>query len=253
MMTKINVKNSILFSILGVVLIFALWFLLYFIVANAYVIPSPIEVVKASLSYLSSLTFYGHLANTLIRVVLALAISFVLGIFFAILSHLFTNVEHTLLPIVSVIRSLPTLAVLLIILICVSRVIAPTIVCILTLFPIVYSQTLRYLNTISKQEREMLTLYNVPIKKQIFSVYLKGYLPFFIKEATALFSFSLKLVVSAEILANVFKSIGGDVFQASIYAEVTQMFSLTLLVCVLGIIVEFIGNAISRKMEKKFQ
>ncbi len=252
-MKKNNVKNSILFSILGVAFIFALWFLLYFIVANAYVIPSPMEVIKASFSLLSSLTFYGHLANTLLRVVFALAISFALGIFFAILSHIFTNVEHTLLPIISVIRSLPTLAVLLIILICVSRVIAPMIVCVLSLFPIVYSQTLRYLNSISTQEREMLTLYNVPIKKQIFSVYLKRYLPFFIKYATSLFSFSLKLVVSAEILANVFKSIGGDVFQASIYANVTQMFALTLLVCLIGIIVEFIGNLISFNMEKKFQ
>ena len=253
MMTKINVKNSIIFSILGVGIVFALWFLLYFIVANAYVIPSPIEVVKASFSNLLSLEFYGHFFSTLLRVIFAIAISFVLGIFFAILSHLFTNVEHTLLPIVSIVRSLPVLAILLIILICASRVIAPTIVCVLSLFPIVYSQTLSYLNSISIKEREMLKLYNVPIKKQIFSVYLKGYLPFFVKEATALFSFSLKLVVSAEILANVFQSIGGDIFQASIYANVMQMFSLTLLVCVVGIIVEFIGNVISRKMEKKFQ
>ena len=252
-MKKNNVKNIILFSILGVALVFALWFLLYFIVANAYVIPSPIEVIKASFSNLLSLSFYGHLSATLLRVIFALAISFVLGILFAVLSHLFASVEHTLLPIVSIVRSLPVLAILLIILICVSRVVAPTIVCVLSLFPIVYSQTLSYLNSVSLEKREMLTLYNVPLKTQIFSVYLKGYFPFFIKEATSLFSFSLKLVVSAEILASVFKSIGGDIFQASIYANVTQMFALTLLVCALGIIVEFIGNAIYRKTEKKFQ
>ncbi len=252
-MAKKTVKNSIFFSILGVFLIFALWFLLYFIVANSYVIPSPIEVIKASFLNLIEPQFYAHLSSTLLRAIFALILSFVLGIFFAILSHLFSNVEHTLLPIISVIRSLPILAVLLIILICVSRSVAPIVVCVLSLFPIVYSQTLTYLNSISLKQKQMLSLYKVPLKTQIVSVYLKGYLPLFVKETTTLFSFSLKLVVSAEILASVFKSIGGDIYQASIYANVTQMFSLTLLVCLIGMIVEFVGKFICLKMEKKFR
>ena len=252
-MTKKTIKNSIFYSILGVLLLFALWFLFYFTVANAYVIPSPIHVIKESFFNLTTPEFYTHLTGTLIRVIFALILSFALGIFFAILSHLFTNVEHMMLPIVSVIRSLPVLAVLLIILICVPRSVAPIIVCVLSLFPIVYSQTLNYLNSISVKQKQMLNLYKVPLKTQLVNVYLKGYLPLFIKESTTLFSFSLKLVVSAEILASVFQSIGGDIHQASIYANVTQMFSLTLLVCVIGMIVEFVGNFICFKMEKKFK
>ena len=169
-MTKRTVKDSIFFSMLGVLLLFALWFLLYFTVANHYVIPSPITVIKASFFNLIAPQFYAHLSSTLLRVLFALILSFALGIFFAILSHLFTNVEHTLLPIVSVIRSLPILAVLLIILICVSRSVAPIIVCVLSLFPIVYAQTLNYLNSISLKQREMLNLSKVPLKTQIVSV-----------------------------------------------------------------------------------
>lgn len=252
-MTKNSIKNSIIFSVIGVLLLFALWFLLYFTVANNYVIPSPITVIKTSFSNLTSLAFYANLSSTLSRVLFALILSFALGVFLAILSHLFTSVEHIMLPIVSVIRSLPVLAVLLIILVFTARTFAPVLVCVLSLLPIVYSQTLNYLNSISAKQKEMLKIYKVPLKTQIFSVYLKGYLPLFIKELTTLFSFSLKLVVSAEILANVFQSIGGDVYQASIYANVTQMFSLTLLVCLIGIIVEFVGNLICFKMEKKFK
>lgn len=252
-MKKKTVKNSIFFSVIGVLSIFALWFLLYFTVANSYVIPSPITVIKTSFINLVSLEFYTHLFNTLSRVIFALILSFALGVFLAILSHLFTSVEHIMLPIVSVIRSLPILAVLLIILIFTARTFAPITVCVLSLFPIVYSQTLTYLNSISAKQREMLKIYKVSLKKQICNVYLKGYLPLFIKELTTLFSFSLKLVVSAEILANVFQSIGGDVYQASIYANVTQMFSLTMLVCLIGIIVEFVGYLVCLKMEKKLQ
>ena len=238
---------------IGVLSIFALWFLLYFTVANSYVIPSPITVIKESFLNLISPAFYAHLTSTLLRVVFALMLSFTLGVFLAILSHSFASVERILLPVVSVIRSLPVLAILLIILVFTARSFAPVIVCVLSLFPIVYSHTLTYLSSIDCKQREMLKIYKVPLKTQIFSVYLKGYLPLFVKELTSLFSFSLKLVVSAEILASVYQSIGGDVYQASIYANVTQMFSLTLLVCLLGIIVELIGNLIFLKMEKKFQ
>ena len=252
-MTKNTLKNSIFFSILGVILIFALWFLLYFIVANTYLIPSPLTVMQESFFNLATIEFYEHLFTTILRVIFALILSFTLGVFFAILSHAFKDVEDIMLPIISVIRSLPILAVLLIILVFTSRIVAPIIVCVLSLFPIVYSQTLTYLHSIPLKHKQMLKLYNVPLKNQIFSVYLKGYLPLFIKELTTLFSFSLKLVVSAEILANVFKSIGGDIYQASIYSNVTQMFALTLLVCVVGIIVECIGKLVYAKMEKKFQ
>ncbi len=252
-MKKSNVKNSIFFSILGVSFVFALWFLLYFTVANAYVIPSPFAVITASFTNLITLEFYTHLSTTIVRVLFALILSFALGISLAVLSHLSTKAEHTLLPVISLIRSLPVLAVLLIILICIPRGIAPVIVCVLSTLPIVYSQTLNYLNSISLQQREMLKIYNVPIKKQICNVYLKGYFPLFLKEATTLCSFSLKLVISAEILASVFQSIGGDIYQASIYSNVTQMFSLTLLVCAIGIVVESIGKLVYAKMEKKFQ
>ena len=116
-----------------------------------------------------------------------------------------------------------------------------------------YSHTLNYLNTIDSKQKDLLKLYNVPLKTQVFSVYLKGYLPLFILELSTLFSFSLKLVVSAEILANVYKSIGGDISNASIYSNVTEMFSLTLIICLIGVIVEFIGKLIHSKMEKKYK
>ena len=226
-MIKSSVKNSMIYPLLGVIFVFLLWFLLYFIVANSYLIPSPLLVIKESFLNLLSGEFYSHLLLTFLRVLLSLIISFVMGVFLAIISSLYNCVEKILLPILSVIRSLPVFAILLIILVAASRVVAPVVVCVLTTLPIVYSNCLNYLNSINEKQKEMLKVYNVPLKNQIFSVYFKGYLPLFIKELTAIFSFSLKLVVSAEILANVYLSIGGDIYNASIYSNVTQMFSLT--------------------------
>ena len=252
-MIKKVLKNSIFHSILGAIIVFLLWFLFYFIVANTYLIPSPLLVIKESVLNFFSGEFYIHLLNTLLRVICALFISVIVAVILSILSSNFKTFENVMLPIIAIMRSLPILAVLLIIIVSMPRDIAPIIVCFLSIFPIIYSESLNYLNSIDSKQKEMLKIYNVPLKKQIFSVYLKGYLPLFIKQLTALFSFSLKLIVSAEILANVFKSIGGDISNASTYSNVLELFSLTLIICLIGIIVEFIGKFIYLKMEKKFR
>ena len=175
-------KNSIIYSFIGVLAVFALWFLLYFIVADKQVVPSPLIVIKQGFLTLKSGAFYSHLLNTILRVLLALAISFALGVSLAIISNLSQKFEGVMHPVISIIRSLPVLAVLLIIIVLVKRWYAPVVVCTLSLFPIIYSQTLNNLNTIDDKHREMLKLYNVPLKTQIFSVYLKGLAPLFIKE-----------------------------------------------------------------------
>ena len=252
-MTKKTLKNSIFYSVLGVLLVFLLWLIMYFIVQNSHLIPSPLKVIKESFLNFISLEFYSHLFSTILRVVLSIVISFIIGVLLAILSNFLKGFESVIMPIISIIRSLPVLAVLLIILVFTKRATAPIIVCILSVLPIVYSQTLNYLNSIDNKQKDMLKLYNVPIKTQIFSIYLKGYFPLFIKEITTLFSFSLKLVVSAEILANVYKSIGGDISNASIYSNVVELFSLTLIICLIGIIVEFIGKFICYIMEKRYR
>ena len=62
------------------------------------------------------------------------------------------------------------------------------------------------------------------------------------KHTTAL-SFSLKLTVSAEVLANTYQSIGGMMQEAKIYVEVPALFALTALVVIAGFLLEGLGAA----------
>ena len=96
-MIKSSTKNGIIYSLVGVIIVFALWFLLYIVVANAHFIPSPLQVIKASFLNLLSLEFYGRLLNTLLRVLLALIISFILGVGLAVLSSLNAKFEGVML------------------------------------------------------------------------------------------------------------------------------------------------------------
>ena len=133
-----------------------------------------------------------------------------------------------------------------------DRVVAPIIVCVLSLFPIIYNSVYNNLSKIDNNLIEMLKVYKVKKYTTITKIYLKGILPCLIKELLVQVSFALKLIVSAEIMLNLYKSIGGEIFVANNYSNVVLLMALTLLVCLIAIIFEFLGKVICYKMEKRY-
>lgn len=249
-------KTQILYSFSGVVCMLAFWLLMYLVVKNDYVIPSPFEVLKSAIVLLFDGELYSSLLSTFLRVIIAVALSLTVSTVLAFLSAFVKGFCDFLTPIIAVLRSLPILAVLLIILVWVDgvlkdRAVAPIIVCLLTLIPLSYSQIYDDLSGLTSGLGDVLKVYNVAKKKQI-PLFLKGIIPTLIKVCFETLSFGLKLVVSGEILASVYQSIGGDIYQASIYSNVVLLTALTLLICVLGIAFEILGKIISQKIKGKY-
>ena len=111
-----SAKSQILYSVLGVALVFILWLTFYLIVRNEYLIPTPFAVLEKAGLLLFELEFYSALLSTLLRVLLATAISLIVAIVLAVLCVFFKGLNSVLTPITACLRALPTLAVLLLIL-----------------------------------------------------------------------------------------------------------------------------------------
>lgn len=246
-----SLKNNLLYLILGVTVAVVIYLIAYLLCANEYILPSPISTIKETAILFISPAFYSALGATLLRVVGGFVVSFVLAVALAILARIYPYINGVLSVIVGVLRSLPVLAVLLIILTSVSRSVAPIVVCFLSLFPILYTAFLNALKGVPSELEEMCLVYKIPLKRRVFSMYIPQMLPKILLDSAGGFSFSLKLVVSAEILASVYGSLGGIIQEASIYLLTSRLFALTLSVCLIGIIVEFIGKILSEKAEKK--
>jgi NitT/TauT family transport system permease protein len=87
----------------------------------------------------------------------------------------------------------------------------------------------------------MCRVYKTPVIKKVRYLYIPSLFPKLYLDFSSAFSFGLKLVVSAEILASVYGSVGGAMQEASMY-DTVMLFALTLVGCVIGIIIEFIGK-----------
>ena len=81
--------------------------------------------------------------------------------------------------------------------------------------------------------------------------YLLSVSPYVLREAGAAVSFSLKLVVSAEVLANTYKSLGGMMQESRLYLEMPTLFALVALTFLCGLVLEFIGAWTANFVERR--
>ena len=84
-------------------------------------------------------------------------------------------------------------------------------------------------------------------------MYLPIASPYILREATGGASFSLKLVVSAEVLASTFVSLGGMIQNASIYMPASRTIALAFVVVFVGLVIEGLGILLARLVERRVQ
>ena len=230
---KQKTKNAVI-SAFAVLCMWAVWVAAYLIVNNEYVVPSFTDTAAAIWALLCSGRFWASFGMTALRVLLAWLASFALAAVCAALSAASGGFRRFVAPIVGVLRALPTMAFTLMLLIWTSPRVAPVIVALMMLFPLTYSQMTAAYSAVDGGLIEMAKVYGVSKKDRVMKIYLPQTLPPVLAQAGADFSLALKVMVSAEVIAGTYTSLGGMINEASMYLMVAEMFALTIAVLVFG-------------------
>ena len=206
------------------------WHLMFLQVGSEYIFPSIGATLTSICNYLCDGSFWLALLSTLGRVLLCFGISLVLSVVVGVLAKLAPPIGNILSPVVALFRSAPTVAVMVILILLIVRpAVVPVIVGLLVVFPMLYASVTTSIDQVDKGLVEMCTLYNVSKKEQLKFVYLPTVAPYLLGELPATLSFTVKLIISAEILSYSYQSIGGLIQSANVYAEMADLFALTLL------------------------
>ena len=251
-MKKLVLKNLIQTGV-AIVFLFAVWWVAYLSVGNDLLIPPLSDSLKEMGALFGKGVFWKALLSTLWRAVIAFVFSFLLAVIFAVIAYLYPSFGQFFAPIVSVLRSMPVLAVLLVLLSFLNAGNAPIAVAFLSLFPMLYAGILAALSGVDKHLIEVSRVYGTPVWRRVTAVYLPLSSPYILKEGAAALSFSLKLIVSAEVLSFTAKSLGGMMQDAKIYAEIPQLFALVGVTFVVGLLLETAIGMLAALTEKKIQ
>lgn len=228
------------------------WIIAYYSVGNGLIVPSFGETVASFWRYLGSGEFWAAVGNSLLRTFLAFAISFLLAAAFTGFGLLGSWCKALIKPITVIIRTLPTMAVILIIFKITygNRTLSPVIVTVLVLFPMIYSQLIAAVEGIDGGIKEMADVYGISKKERLFKIYLPLVSPAVFSQTGANISLGLKIMISSEVLVNTARGLGGMMQTTSGAGEVACLAALTLAAVILGLIIELAFSQLKRINKK---
>ena len=239
-------------SLAAIVFLIVVWVIAYFAVGNPLLIPPFSESMKEVGDLLLGKAFWIGFGMSLLRAWIAFILSFALAAIFAVIAYLYPSLSGFLAPIVSAFRSLPILAVLLILLSFLGNGKAPVVVAFLSLFPMLYTGILAALSGVDKHLIEVSRVQGTPLFRRVSAIYLPLSSPYILREASGALSFSVKLVVSAEVLAYTAQSLGGMMQDARMY-NLPQLFALVGVSFLAGLIVELAVSLLATVAENKIR
>ena len=238
MILKKETRFNFIFSIAALLFLWLVWIVAAFAVRNEYILPSFPETFVAAGRLLADAAFWRAFGNTLLRTLAAFLVSLVLGVGLAVLASLNRCVSAFFAPIVSVLRTVPTMAVILMLLLWTTPRVAPVVVTLLVLFPAVYAAALSAIGEVKEEYGELTRAFRVPLRRKIFKMYLPLSAPSLLKQSGSILSMGLKITVSGEVLANTFRSMGGLMQEAKMFLNMPSLMALTLMCVLLGFALE---------------
>ena len=237
-----------LIPVFSIVVLIALWGILS-VLAGDGVISSPKQALIALIQVFSYGEFYFALGGTLLRTLIAFVISFSFAMLLAFFSKRSIKFQKAMSPIISVMRTLPTVAVVLVLLFWTNNQIAPVVVTSLIVLPTSYVNVYNSLETVDKEELEMCNAFGVSKKDIVTKLYLPKTAPSMLMAIGTGLCLNLKLMVAAEVLAFTANSIG---YYLKISAEydVPKMLALVVVTVIIGLIIEGVFTLLSKKAGK---
>lgn len=242
----VKYKLNLICSFAAVIFVCVCWIIAYYAVGNDYVVPSFTDTLKSFFMCFGEESFWVAFLFTFLRTALAFLISFVLAALCTIAAAYSKIFKCFIQPIITVMRTLPTLAVILLLLIWTNAIAAPVIVTVLLLFPMIYVQMCAAIDGVDKDVLQMADFYGIKKKDKLFKIYLPQISPDIFSQIGANVSLGLKVMISAEVLSNTYKSLGGLMQSARSFLEMPRLAALTVMTIVLGLILEIALSQLKR-------
>jgi len=261
-MKKSHRENKILSSTyvgIGIVLVFFIWWLYSFVLVkqgnSPYLFPDPWIVVKTFGANFLSQKVWNAFGWTMLRLVVGFAVSFLFASILGILGALFDPIRLILKPFVLIMKTVPTAAVVFMILILAGTNWTPCYLVFLVVFPIVYESFLQGIDSIDDEIKDALRLetkfYN---PRSVFGILLPNASPYVLLSIVTSLGLALKVSIMAEIVAggSSLAGLGRLIYVAnSIELDMAQVMALSVLAILAIAIVDVALFFVKKAMKKK--
>ena len=241
-------SKQTLFFLIGIVSIILIWLIITLFDDNIF-FPGIGEVLVDLGELLSSSNSWLIILYTFLKVIVVIVVSFIMSFVLAVLSYKARNFRSFISPLIALMRSTPVASVILILILLVGSKIAPFIISILVIVPIAYENIYSSFINIEDEivdETKLVSNINLNI---IITVFIPMTINYLISSMLTCFGLTLKVLVMSEVLTQGNMTIGGSIQLAKSTIDITRVFSWSIILVIIVLLVE----AFIKRFEKKLQ
>ena len=222
-----------------------IWIFLARIIDNELIVPTIKTTFISMAEIIKDPGFFNIVIYTILRTLLGFLISLILAINLGVLSSVSKIVHSLMEPILKLLNSIPTIAIILLALIWLNNEFVPMFVGFLMVFPILFETVLKSILNIDKDIIQMAYLYKVSKMGIIKNIYI----PNILYNLTGIFNsalgINLKMVIGGEVLSQPKYAIGSSLQLERIYLNTPGVFAWIIIIILISIIFDYIIKALN--------
>lgn len=247
-MKRYSYQNNYLF--LSPVIFIGVWEIIARLVGNSMIFPDILDIFNSLVNIIKNRDFLIILFNTLKKATISLVVSLFLGSMLGVLSYRYKFFYLIFFPFINFIKSIPTIAVIILVLIWSKVEFFPFFAGMMIVLPIIYENILGGIESIDNDLVKMAKIYNVS-KFLIFKdIYLSGVYFFLAPSLSAIIGLTLKVIIAGEVLAQDSLSIGGEIFMGKIYLESATIFAWIIIIILVNFLIEITIKNFNLKLNR---
>ena len=244
-----KIIGNVVYPVLSLVLVLAVWWIVSAVKDKPLVFPTPDKVVVDFFNLFGGANFWKAVGMTVARTVICFLISFASAFLMAVLGGLCNPIHRVMSPIISILRSAPTLAIILIIMLWLDGQRAPVVIGFLIAFPLLYQAVYTAITGVDRDLVEMAKLYKVKPFDVVLGLYAPEIAPQVFDVSRSTISLTLKVVIAAEVMTYARGSIGLEMQKANMSFDVSVLLAWTVLAVLLSFVFEGIVAGLKKLWE----
>ena len=213
------------------------------------IFPSPVEVLQSMIDIITGKSFLPSVFNTVKAVLISFAAAFIPALILGITGKFMPFLHRGMESISGVIRSVPSVAIILMALLLLPVAVTPVVICFFVVFPVLYTNISEGLVSTDPLLLEMAKIYRISRERIIRNIYIPSLKPFIAAGCRSALGLSFKIMVTAEVFNFVTQNtIGAQMYLHKIQIDLAGIMAWTIIVIALSMVFDV---ALKKLFEEK--
>lgn len=226
--------------LISLVILLVAWETIAYLSANSIVFPSVEDTVVALLEILKSEDIYVAISFTLIRAAIGVSLSFLAAFILSSLAFVFPMIKEVIRPFISIFKTIPNVAIVIIALLLFKRSGAVLVAISLVALPLFYSDMIYAYEHIDEDIKKITDTYEDDLFIKFKRVFIPLIKPALVASLLKVSSLAFKVTVMAELLVQIKHGLGHELYFYRINILTPEVFALTSIMVLISLAIDFL-------------